>query len=300
MMVSDSDSEEYVPGTPPPTSVYHDNTIQSYAAPIASFDVRSQVDDPLSSLNLPIIPNTYSAPALLPGVDRISQAVPAYDTRNVLEQIPAPSTPTQLLTPHISNTSNINHSALTLPASGDVRKLYGKRVPQGTLNKNYYSMKLFAQFIQKSVRERPHLYGRFVSIVNSHDTKIVPGSNEHERLIVRLLTHTSPHRSFDEDSKRILKHFLAEFVVHHRKKDGTECEPATMNAYANGIRRALSNLGLPVDLRSDEVMNEGSGGITTVMNNHFANQQARGMGTKPHNTLAHADIRHLCIRVLQP
>ena len=54
-----------------------------------------------------------------------------------------------------------------------------------------------------------------------------------------MLTQVSGYGTFDQDSKRILRHFLAEFVVNHRKEDRTECEPATMNTYANGIRRAL-------------------------------------------------------------
>ena len=61
-------------------------------------------------------------------------------------------------------------------------------------------------------------------------------------------------------------------------EDVIECEPATKNAYINIVWRAKMNLGLPACFRSENVMSEGDGGISAVLDMYFGNQQSRNMG----------------------
>ena len=109
-------------------------------------------------------------------------------------------------------------------------------------------------------------------------------------MITRILISGSKDGSFDDETKYILRHFLSEFVIHHKKYDGSECEPSTIHSYVQGVLRALSSIGFIFDLDKDGMMNRDDEGLLKVMDNHFSDQQARGMGIKPHNTLSTKDI----------
>ena len=114
---------------------------------------------------------------------------------------------------HVQLNHATNSSPLKLNFSSGVRRHTGKRIPQGTRNKNGCSVRAFAQFIQNTVQNQPAEYRQSLPIVNTLDDTRNPEGDKRVRLIVRVILLGSVSRCFDDGAKSVLRHFLSEFVV---------------------------------------------------------------------------------------
>ena len=259
-----TNQDDFVPETPPP-----DELIGFESMPPSSFEIQSQQHDPLATLFPSIGTELHAVDEQYP-----SAAPILAETRREI----------------VHNNDRKTRSPIKLNVSSAVRKHYGTRVPKGTKDKNLSSIKLFAQFIRSTILAKPAEYSRFVEVIDAQNDGDGAGGNEYVRFVVRVLLCASTKRVFDDDARHVLRHFLSEFVVNYLKQSGDECMPVTVYGYVQGVRRALAEAGISFALENDDILSAGDEALINVMNNHFSDQQSRGMVSKPHNILSHADL----------
>ena len=63
-----------------------------------------------------------------------------------------------------------------------------------------------------------------------------------------------------------------------------------MNTYLHSIRYGFIAEGLLVDFSDHSLLDKGEDRLMHVVNNRFAEQQAKGMIIKPHNTISADDV----------
>ena len=63
-----------------------------------------------------------------------------------------------------------------------------------------------------------------------------------------------------------------------------------MNTYIHGVFRSLANLRVVFDSNETSFVNEDDDGLATVMDNHSAEQTARGQGFRRRNTSRKGDV----------
>lgn len=223
--------------------------------------------------------------------DRVNEPQPQ-STRSTISVPPTKSTTSNADGRTLDIRPNEQNRALRRTAGPlfAVKQLQGRDVPQRTTSNTRTAMRALSVLL---------IHGKGCHDNISPSDTLEPSSGIFAHLRKLLFPHDDEtgyrptgYTSWVEIELLDLRHYLLEFVVHYRQKNGKQLSPETMLNYIHGIQRCFNTLWkYEIQLQSGPIFGgKNNNGLATVMDNLFREQQRKGSFVVSHNVLTLEDI----------
>jgi len=176
--------------------------------------------------------------------------------------------------------------------SQNAARLLGTRVPKHTVHSNNSSIRALARFIIEPrfsdyFEGEPHLRSYY-----ANDPK-EKSRFEVQKLRELLFENCNPGEDISIEGVTRIRHHLIEFVANYTKMHKEEPEPVSpesMMTYIRGIQRTFEDWEYKINICTDPFFKDKKFGLRAVLDNKFAEQQAKGAGSKQKNTLSKENV----------
>jgi len=116
---------------------------------------------------------------------------------------------------------------------------------------------------------------------------------EVQKLRELLFENCNPGEDISIEGVTRIRHHLIEFVANYTKMHKEEPEPVSpesMMTYIRGIQRTFEDWEYKINICTDPFFKDKKFGLRAVLDNKFAEQQAKGAGSKQKNTLSKENV----------